>query len=222
MNADRPEILVNCAVSLDGRLACAGGRRALLSGPEDLVRVQRMRASASAIVVGAGTVISDDPSLRVHWDMLGEAERAGPVRVVLDSMGRIPDGARVLDGTQPTLIVTAERCRRRFPPTVETVVGGADRVELPQLWTLLSARGMRSVMVEGGGNVIASVLRSGEFDRMTVYVAPVVIGGRTAPSLAIGPECADESGLQPVVFLEARPLGTGVLLTYGPPRAGPS
>lgn len=76
-------------------------------------------------------------------------------------------------------------------------------------------------MVEGGGNMIASVLRSGEFDRLTVYVAPVVIGGRTAPSLAIGPECVDESGLRPLVFLEAQPLGTGVLLSYGPLRARP-
>jgi 2,5-diamino-6-(ribosylamino)-4(3H)-pyrimidinone 5'-phosphate reductase len=219
VTADRPEILVNCAVSIDGRLAYAAGRRARLSGPEDLLRVQRLRARSGGILVGAGTVVLDDPSLRVHWDLLGEPERAGPTRIVLDSMGRIPETARVLDGSSPTLVVTSERNRRRFPPPVETVVAGKERVELARLWSVLAARGMRSVLVEGGGNVIASVLRSGVFDRMTVYIAPVVIGGRTAPSLALGPESPDEASTLPMRLLGVERLGEGALLTWGPVRS---
>ena len=216
MSPPRPRILVNCAVSVDGRLAYAGGRRARLSGPEDLVRVHRMRSEVGAILVGAGTVIADDPSLRVHWELLGTPPRPGPTRIVLDGRGRIPETARVLDGSTPTIIAVSERCERRFPPVVETLVAGADEVELPKLWSALSARGIASVMVEGGGNVIASVLRSGLFDRMTVYVAPVVIGGRTAPSLAIGMESPDDRSVVPVRFEAAERLGEGLLVTYGP------
>ncbi len=218
MTIDRPKILINCAISIDGRLAYAAGRRARLSGPEDLLRVQRLRAAAGGILVGAGTVVLDDPTLRVHWDLLKEPERAGPTRIVLDSMGRIPETARVLDGSAPTLVVTSERNRRRFPPAVETVVAGTERVELGRLWPLLAARGMPSVLVEGGGNVIASVLRSGIFDRLTVYVAPVVIGGRTAPSLALGPESPDAGSVVQMQLLGVERLGEGVLLSWGPGR----
>ncbi|MCI4358102.1 MAG: dihydrofolate reductase family protein [Thermoplasmata archaeon] len=216
MTASRPKVFVNCAISLDGRLAYAGGRRAMLSGPEDLRRVQRLRAASSAILVGAGTVLADDPSLRVHWDLLSEPPGPGPVRIILDSMGRTPEGSRVLDGSQPTLIAVSERCERRFPATAEMLVAGRERVELDRLWSLLAGRGLRSVLVEGGGNVIASVLRSGSFDRVTVYVAPVVIGGRTAPSLALGPETPDQASAVPLRFERAEPLGAGVVLTYGP------
>jgi 2,5-diamino-6-(ribosylamino)-4(3H)-pyrimidinone 5'-phosphate reductase len=212
----RPTIRINCAVSLDGRLAYAGGRRAHLSGPEDLLRVQRMRADSGAILVGAGTVVADDPSLRVHWELLDEPPKVGPTRIVLDSTGRVPEGAKVLDGTVPTILATSERCSRRFPDSIETLVVGQDRVELPRLWSELARRGIQSVMVEGGGNVIASVLRSGTFDELTVYVAPLIIGGRTAPGLALGPESPDASSAVPLDLREVRRLGAGVLLTFGP------
>ncbi|HEV2167037.1 MAG TPA: dihydrofolate reductase family protein [Thermoplasmata archaeon] len=220
MSPGRPAVWVNCAVSVDGRLAYAGGRRARLSSPEDLLRVHRMRASAGAIVVGVGTVLADDPSLKVRWDLLGETPRPGPIRVVLDSTGRIPEAAQLLDGSARTILAVSGRCRRRFPPTVEPLVLGSERVELPKLWGALAERGVASAMVEGGGTVIASVLWSGSFDRLTVYVAPVVIGGVTAPSLALGPETPDAAGAIPLELTGVERLGPGVVLTYRSPRPG--
>jgi len=222
--ATRPEILVNCAVSLDGRLAYAGGRRALLSGPEDLARVQALRAGVDAIVVGLGTVLADDPSLRVHWDLLDRPPERAPLRIVLDSMGRTPDRARVLDGSLPTLIVTSDRADRRFPAPVRTLKAGRVQVELPRLWAGLLELGIQSVLVEGGASVLASVLRSDAFDRLTVYVAPVLIGGRDAPSLILGPECPGPGATVPLVLESAERLGEGVLLAYrsGRPRPGPA
>jgi len=217
--ARRPHIWVNCAASLDGRLAFAGGRRAHLSGPEDLARVQRLRARSDAILVGVGTVVKDDPSLRVHWELLGLPPGRNPTRIVVDASGRTPTTARVLDGSAPTIIATSERATRVFPPHVRTIVAGATRVDLERLFATLHDLGFREVMVEGGAEILSSVLRTGLFDRFTVYYAPVVIGGATAPPLASGPETrtADEATHLELVSVER--IGVGYLATYARSRA---
>src|SRR5208282_2019857 len=125
----RPTVWVNCAASLDGRIAFAGGLRAGLSSPEDLERVQRLRAEADAILVGVGTVVKDDPSLRVHWELLGRPPGKNPTRVVVDATGRTPTNARVLDGSTPTIIATSAQSSRKFPPHVRTIVVGMNRVD---------------------------------------------------------------------------------------------
>lgn len=215
----RPQVLANCAVSVDGRLAYAGGRRALLSGPEDLARVQRLRARVGAIVVGVGTVIADDPSLRVHWELIDDPPGPEPIRVVLDSHGRTPARARVLDGSRPTIVATNDACAREFPPPVRVLRAGRERVDLARLFEALGREGVRSLLVEGGGTVLASLLREGLFDELSVYVAPVVIGGRSAPALALGEECPDAAFAVGLVRLASEPLGEGTLLRYRPARA---
>jgi 2,5-diamino-6-(ribosylamino)-4(3H)-pyrimidinone 5'-phosphate reductase len=218
----RPFVQVNCAVSLDGRLAFAGGRRAPLSGPQDLVRVQELRAKLGAVLVGVGTVILDDPSLRVHWELLHRPPGPAPVRVCLDGRGRLPPAARLLDGTQPTIVGTTERAKRTYPPLVETIVAGpGPEVDLPLFLTALAGRGLRGVLVEGGAHVIASFLRAGLVDRMTVYVAPVLIGGNTAPSLMAGPESHSPDDWVELLRESAEPLDDGVLISLRP-RDAPS
>jgi riboflavin-specific deaminase-like protein len=212
----RPRVIVNCAVSLDGRLAYAGGRRARLSGPEDLARVQRLRSRSGAILVGARTVLLDDPSLRVHAELLEAPPGPPPLRVVLDSRGAIPAGARVLDGTQPTLIATVRGCDRPYPPTVERFAAGEGRVDLAALLEHLARRSIGQLLVEGGAEVIASFVRGGWVDELTVYVAPVLIGGRTAPSLMGGPESREAAEAVPLELRSVERLGTGTLLTLRP------
>lgn len=217
----RPHVWLNCAVSTDGRLAYAGGRRAALSGPEDLARVQRIRASVQGIVVGVGTVIADDPSLRVHWDLVPELPRGpAPTRIVLDSTGRTPSTSRVLDGSAPTVVATTLESQRTFPPHVTTISVGSGRVDLPALLEQLAARGMRSLMVEGGAAVIASFLRAGLVDRLTVYTSPLVIGGRTAPPMATGPETRTPSEAIGLALERVEPLGEGFVATYAPRTVG--
>ena len=152
----RPRVLLNCAVSIDGRLAYAHGRRALLSGPQDLARVMRIRASVDAILVGVGTVLADDPSLRVHWERIGGPAGRNPTRVVLDSRGRTRPASKVLDGSAPTIIATATGCEQRFPPTVTALAVGHPRVDLPGLLEALCGRGITTLLVEGGAEVLAA------------------------------------------------------------------
>jgi 2,5-diamino-6-(ribosylamino)-4(3H)-pyrimidinone 5'-phosphate reductase len=214
--AVRPAVWVNCAASADGRLAFAGGVRARLSSPEDLRRVQQLRANADAILVGVGTVLKDDPSLRVHWDLLGEPEGKPPTRVVVDSTGRSPEGARVLDQTAPTIVATSERSIRKFPEHVRTIVAGATTVNLASLFVRLHALGIRRLMVEGGAEVLSSVLREDLFDRFTVYFAPWVIGGTTAPPVVRGPDTHGPEAVLHLRLLSVDRLGEGYVVTYAP------
>jgi len=218
----RPAVWANCAASLDGRLAFAGGQRAALSGPEDLVRVQRLRATSDAILVGVGTVVKDDPSLRVHWELLGEPAGRNPTRIVVDASGRTPSDARVLDGSTPTIVATSERSTRVFPSHVKTIVAGATRVDLGRLFSVLYDLGVRRLMVEGGAEILSSVVRAGLFDRFSVYYAPIVIGGATAPSIASGPETRGPDDVASLELVGLERLGSGFLATYAPSgRRGP-
>jgi len=214
----RPLIQLNCAVSVDGRLAYAGGARARLSGPEDLERVQALRADSDAILVGVGTVLADDPTLRVHWELLGRPPAREPMRIVLDSHGRTPTVARVLDGSQPTLVATSAGSERAFPPHVLRFAAGKDEVELPALLAHLNGTGVRSLLVEGGARVLASFLRSQLFDRMTVYVAPVVIGGSTAPPMVAGRETEGPDRAIRLRLESSERLGDGLLVRYARTR----
>ncbi|MCW6166898.1 MAG: dihydrofolate reductase family protein [Thermoplasmatales archaeon] len=212
----RPLIWVNCAISIDGRLAFARGTRARLSGPQDLARVQRLRAESDAIVVGSGTVALDDPSLAVHWEAIGRTVGRPPTRIVLDSKGSLPEGARVFDGSSPTLVATLESNRRTYPPYVERLVVGSDRVDLARLWGILYGRGMRRILVEGGARVIASVVASRTFDRLTVYVAPVLIGQETSPPMVAGPAARGFEELARLRLLGVERLDDGYVASYEP------
>jgi 2,5-diamino-6-(ribosylamino)-4(3H)-pyrimidinone 5'-phosphate reductase len=212
----RPRVLLNCAVSVDGRLAYANGRRANLSGPQDLARVMRIRAGVDAILVGIGTVLADDPSLRVHWERIGGPPGRSPMRVILDSRGRVPEGAKVLDGSAPTIVATSEGCARRFPAHVTHLALGKPRVDLDRLLTELSGRGVGSLLVEGGSDVLASFARAGRFDQLTVFVAPVLIGGATAPSMIAGTETRGPDEAIRLERTSAVPLDDGVLMSFRP------
>jgi 2,5-diamino-6-(ribosylamino)-4(3H)-pyrimidinone 5'-phosphate reductase len=216
---ERPAVWVNCAASADGRLAFAHGRRARLSSTEDLRRVQQLRANADAILVGVGTVILDDPSLRVHWDLLERPEGIAPTRVVVDSTGRTPGTARVLDGKIPTIVATTSRSARTFPAHVRVVVAGTVNVDLTELFVRLHELGIRRLMVEGGAEILSSVLRQGLFDRLTIYYAPTIIGGVTSPPVVRGPESRGAEETVALHLSEVERLGEGYVATYVPPSS---
>ena len=108
-----------------------------------------------------------------------------------------------------------------YPGPVEVLRTPGPRVDLVAALVLLQRRGLRRVLVEGGAEVLSSVLRTGQWDRLTVYVAPVVIGGRTAPTMVAGPEAAGPEDVVPLVRTSAASLGEGTLISYVPGPAAP-
>src|SRR5437763_12241831 len=155
--AVRPRVIINAAMSVDGKIALPDGKGVRLSNEEDLRRVHRLRAAVDAILVGVGTVLKDDPKLTVKSEY---AKGRNPLRVVLDSDGKIPESAHVLDGSAPTLIVTSEGSDRSFP-LAEVLRLGTDEVDLQALLDRLAARGVTTILAEGASMVRWSFLGRG-------------------------------------------------------------
>lgn len=234
--------------SLDGRIATEGGHSHYVTGPEDIRRLHRLRALVQAVVVGAGTVASDDPRLTVR-----HVEGDAPVRVVLDPRGRLDPGRTVFtDGEAPTLWMRADGEASGDVPreaageepghaldeagggTVDEAggegLGEAPDVEIVTLPTtsdgsfaprdilsMLEGRGLRRVLVEGGGVTVSRFLAAGALDRLHLSVAPLLIGsGR--PSITLPPIETLDAALRPPV--RRFRLGNDVLFDLSLDRPG--
>lgn len=211
----RPHVIVNCAMTADGKIAGKARRQVRISSAEDLERVRKMRAESDAILVGVNTILADDPHLTVKD--LGREEN--PLRIVLDSYGRTPEKAKVLDDRARTLMVTQCACTKSWP-CVEVVRFGEGLVDLHALMKELEARGVRKLMVEGGGETIWSFFRAGLVDEYRVFVGPMVLGGRTAPSPVDG-EGFEDGACVKLRLMGTEALGDGVLLSFEVVRDAP-
>jgi 2,5-diamino-6-(ribosylamino)-4(3H)-pyrimidinone 5'-phosphate reductase len=209
----RPRVTVNCAMSPDGKIATKEHRQIRISSPEDMERVKALRASVDAILVGVGTILADDPHLTVK----SLPPERNPLRIVLDSHGRTPDGAKVVNEMARTLIVTAQSCTKTWK-NAKTLRVGKDAIDITALLSKLHDMGIKTLMVEGGGETIWSFFRAGMVDVYSVYVGNDILGGRTAPTPVDGEGFLEAEK----VHLELRTverMGDGVLLTYE--RLGP-
>lgn len=197
----RPRVFAHLAQSLDGRIALPDGSAFWISGTEDIRHCHRLRALADAVLVGAETVIQDDPQLTVR-----DVEGPQPLRVVLDPKGRVPASATVCQGDAPTLLLRhsgsedagdAEVCimpRPRFAPA--------------EVLSTLAARGIRRLFIEGGGVTISRFLAAGFLDRIHLVVAPVLLGaGRPGLDLPLGARPGD----CPRPLRRVEPLGDDML-----------
>ncbi|MEF8840925.1 MAG: 2,5-diamino-6-(ribosylamino)-4(3H)-pyrimidinone 5'-phosphate reductase [Haloarculaceae archaeon] len=220
------DVVVNAAASADGKLSTRERRQVRISGEADFARVDRLRAASDAILVGVGTVLADDPSLvrhdREHRRTLRErgAVRDGPpVRVVADSRGRTPAEAEILDGPPPTHVFVSEAATAERQETLADVgatvdVAGEERVDLASMCETLASRGADRMLVEGGGELIFSLFEAGLVDRLSVFVGPVVVGGRDAPTLADGRGFLEHEGFPELRLDGVERLDGGVLLEW--------
>ena len=178
----RPWVTLSYAQSLDGSLAAARGAPTALSGAESLKVTHQLRALHAAILVGVGTVLADDPSLTVR-----EAAGDDPRPVVLDSGLRFPLDAQLLGQTLKPWIVCASGADAGKRAALEAagaevleVGAGAAGLDLGAVLAELGARGVRSLMVEGGARVIQTFLAAGMVDWALITIAPLFIGGLKA------------------------------------------
>ena len=216
-------VVVNAAISADGKLSTRERRQVDISGPADFERVDKLRAESDAVMIGVGTVVADDPSLTVDREALRERRRkAGrseqPARVVADSRIRTPPDAAVLDDAAESYLLVSETAPTEFVQQMEeesatVITAGENRVDLPAALEQLESHGVDQLLVEGGGEIIYSLFESDLVDRLSVFVGSVVIGGRDAPTLADGDGFVDE--FPALRLAEVRRIDDGVLLVYG-------
>ncbi|MCQ2070253.1 MAG: 2,5-diamino-6-(ribosylamino)-4(3H)-pyrimidinone 5'-phosphate reductase [archaeon] len=208
----RPFVLVNCAMSADGKLAGTERKQIRISSEEDITRVKNLRKKFDSILVGVGTVIADDPHLTVKNATYEE----NPVRIVIDPHGRTPETARVIDDRAPTVIVTNEECDRNWGPDVIVMRCGKDRIDIPEMLTILAKElDIESMIVEGGGETIASFFKEKVVDRYSVFVGGLIIGGRCSPTPADGDGWVVPEGVK-LDLESAEVMGNGALLTFIP------
>ncbi len=176
----RPFVTIHYATTLDGRIATSTGHSRWISGEAALRFAHQLRADHDAVLVGVGTVIADDPRLTVRL-----VPGRSPLRVVVDSTLRLPLEARVLvDRLAPTLVATTERAaperisavRQRGAEVLTIPSDASGRVSLGDLLRSLTPRGISSVLIEGGREIITSTLRERLANRVVVCIAPKVIG----------------------------------------------
>jgi len=223
----RPFVFINSAMSADGKISTFERSQVRISGPADKARVDLLRAESDAIMVGVGTVLSDDPSLRVKSQIYREARRTkglpeDPLRVVADSRARTPPSAKVL-GPGCIVAVTGSASQERLhclsSTGSEIIVCGKERVDLTELLSRLFDRGVKGLMVEGGATLNWSLLKLGLVDELYVYVGAMLIGGENAPTLVDGPGFKDH--FPRLTLSSVQRLDEGVLLKWSLPGEPP-
>lgn len=216
-------VVVNAATSADGKLSSRDRSQVAISGAEDFERVDELRASVDAVMVGVGTVLADDPSLTVKADdRVLEREARGdspqPARVVADSRARTPSEAAVVDDSARTYVLVAsdapgDRRAQLRGDTTEVVEAGSERVDLAAGLDALESRGVADCMVEGGGELLFSLFDAGLVDELTVYVGSMLVGGRDAPTLVDG-DGFTEPDFVDLALEDVSRVDDGVLLAY--------
>ena len=220
----RPYVVVNVAMSADGKLSTRERRQVKISGQQDFARVDRLKAGCDAVMVGIGTVLADDPSLTVKSDICRQQRRERgadehPARVVIDSMARIPTDASILHkGTGRRIVAVSTRADSTRVAALRSlatvIVAGENEVDLPALMEELGAMGIQRLMVEGGGTVFAGMVTAGLVDEIYMFFGNIIIGGKDAPTLADGTGFIKEAEFCRLTLLEVKKMESGVLLHW--------
>ncbi len=188
----RPFVVLKCACTLDGQIATRSGDSKWVTGPESRQYVHRIRHEVDAILVGIGTVMADNPSLTTRLDGVACLD---PARVILDTRLSINPDAKVLTqtsdaltyvmtgaGVDPEKKAAIEKTGARVVPVREKNHG----IDLDALMEKLGALGITSVLIEGGGKVVASALKTGIVDKVNFFYAPKILGGNDGVSVCSG------------------------------------
>jgi 2,5-diamino-6-(ribosylamino)-4(3H)-pyrimidinone 5'-phosphate reductase len=220
----RPIVVVNIAMSADGKISTRERRQVRISGEQDFTRVDRLKARCDAVMVGIGTVLADDPSLTVKSEECRNYRRKQgwddhPVRIVVDSAARTPPDASILTkGDGKRVVAVSKRADplkiSELEKKATVIVAGEDEVDLCTLMNELGAMGIHRIMVEGGGTLIAGLIEEGLVHEIYTFIGNIIIGGKNAPTFTDGEGFVLESAFPRLNLLEARRLEEGILLHW--------
>jgi len=235
----RPWVLVNMAVSADGKVDDVARQGARISGPGDTARVDRLRAESDAVMVGGHTLLAEDPRLTVRDPGLIEGRRqagrsAQPAKVAVISRIDLPGAADALpetsrflgDGGGRVLVHTTAQTSSAAVAWLEersAVVSlhEGPRVDLPAMLDDLADDGIERLLVEGGGTLVAALLADRLVDELQLAVAPLILGGEAAPTPVEGPGLTRDQAVE-LELLEAAPdQDGGIVLRYRVGREQP-
>ncbi|MCZ7396212.1 MAG: 2,5-diamino-6-(ribosylamino)-4(3H)-pyrimidinone 5'-phosphate reductase [Candidatus Methanoperedens sp.] len=222
MPAARPFVFINAAMSADGKIATVERKQTRISGSLDFERVDELRASSDAVMVGIGTVLSDNPSLTVKSKERREKRRMrelpeNPVRIVVDSLARTPLDADIFKkGEGKRIIAVSESAPKervkQLAEHADVVAVGEKNVDLGKLLSELKARGIKRLMVEGGATLNWGLISAGLVDEIYTFMGNIIIGGSGAPTLVDGEGCTGEFCKLKLISCEK--LEDGVLIRW--------
>lgn len=216
-----PFVRAKLAVSLDGRTAMASGESKWITGEAARADVQRLRARSSAIVTGAGTVLSDDPSMTVRTEEVLQQ----PLRVIVDSHLSTPAHARIFSEPGDVMVVTTSDDGEAVEELVNAgaeviqMTSGAQGIDLSGLMSMLAERGCNEVMIEAGATLTGSALAAGIVDELVVYVAPHIMGADARGMFRI-PGLDTMSGRIGLEYHDMRMIGNDLRIIAGVTRTG--
>ena len=212
----RPHVIINCAMSADGKIALPSRKQVRISCNEDIKRMYNLRNEVDAVLVGIGTILSDDPKLTIKEKYVKNPKQ--PLRIVLDSNCRTPKDALVLNDSAETLIITKNGNEKQFDCKHIGVVGckidNEGYIDLNCVLDLLSKKGVKKLLVEGGSTVIWSFLKKKLVDDLFIYIGPYVIGGKDTPTVADGSGIKNENELLSLRIVNVKRLDEGALIQY--------
>lgn len=220
---ERPFIFINTAMSADGKISTKQRKQVRISGKADFARMDALRASSDAIMVGIGTILADDPSLTVKSpELRSERKNAGlqenPVRVVIDSKARTSLEADIFvkgEGTRVIAVSSSAPPDRveRLKEKATVICAGDNEVDLSAVMGILYRMGIKRLMVEGGATLNWGLLSAGLVDEIYTFVGNLIIGGKTAPTFVDGDGFMDTDILKMELFGTER-IEEGVLLKW--------
>jgi 2,5-diamino-6-(ribosylamino)-4(3H)-pyrimidinone 5'-phosphate reductase len=222
-----PHVILNVAMTADGKIDTVNRRGATISSVEDKERVDRLRADVDAIMVGGRTLLEDDPRLTVRSEQLRQERlqrglNPNPIKVgVVTKADLQPDSWFLTEGPAQVIIFTTSKTE---PTQVDFLrrqgvlvfVLGEQQVDLPLAMEKLMEVGVQSLLVEGGGILIESLLRLQLIDEINIFVAPLIFGGATAPTYVNGPGLNLDEALRLQLIAINRLGDGGILMKYLP------
>jgi 2,5-diamino-6-(ribosylamino)-4(3H)-pyrimidinone 5'-phosphate reductase len=218
----RPFVFINSAMSADGKIATIKRRQTRISGSLDFDRMDELRATSDAIMVGIGTVLSDNPSLTVKSKERKERRltmgcEENPARIVVDSMARTPIDADIFKkGGGNRIIAVCESAPAEnvseLSKHAEIICTGERHVDLAELLIELNDRGIKKLMVEGGATLNWGLISEGLVDEIYTFIGNMILGGKSAPTLVDGEGFASDFGKLSLLSCEI--LEEGVLLKW--------